>query len=631
MLDKLLLIFFLIFQPNNILTSKRNLEESSDDIIILHLNDVHCGVNDTIGYDGFVLYRDELYKKFPNIITVDVGDHIQGGTLGSVSEGSAIIEIMNKVGFDVITLGNHEFDYGIEQISKLGENLTTKYICCNFCYKKNKTSIYEPYKIIEKAGKKIAFIGVITPLTFTKTYLSTIKDSKGEAIYDFLIGNKNQELYDRIQENINKVIEEEGADYVILLTHMGMEMDDYSSDELLSNIENVDAVLDGHTHLIYNTTAKDKNNTDIPITQTGTKLQSIGKLIIKNETIISEIIEVIPEPNDTNNATQIIRGEKEVWVNKDMNNFINDIFSEYEEELNIIYGFSMYDLIIKPEDTTDTYLIYCRFQECTVGNLLADAVKAIGNADAAFINGGGIRNNIFHGNLTRAQIMDIAPFFNNIIVKRLPGQCILDALEFGISKYPKASGAFPQVSGISFDIDTDTNSTVEIDSQEQFLQITGKRKVFNVNINGEEINPNEYYNVSLNEFIGNGGDGYTMFAKYEVFREGLLSDTDALAHYIKYELEGLIPEEYMDFQRRINFVNRSNLKTEEPITNNNNFLRYNKSKKNKGLSIGEIIAIVVPIVIAILTFVILVIICSKKKESNQPLPSVYSSNISLNK
>ena len=142
----------------------------------------------------------------------------------------------------------------------MGENLTTKYIFCNFCYKKNKTSIYEPNKIIEKARKKIAFIGVITPLTFTKTYLSTIKDSKGEAIYDFLIGNNNQELYDRVQENINKVIEEEGADYVILLTHMGMEMDDYSSDELLSNIENVDAVLDGHTHLIYNTTAKDKNN-----------------------------------------------------------------------------------------------------------------------------------------------------------------------------------------------------------------------------------------------------------------------------------------------------------------------------------------------------------------------------------
>ena len=136
MMEKIVLICFLIIQVNNFLFSKRNLEyssDSSDDIIILHLNDVHCGVNDNIGYDGFVLYRDELYKKYPNIISVDVGDHIQGGTLGSISDGSAIINIMNKVGFDVAILGNHEFDYGIEQLSKLGENITSKYISSNFC------------------------------------------------------------------------------------------------------------------------------------------------------------------------------------------------------------------------------------------------------------------------------------------------------------------------------------------------------------------------------------------------------------------------------------------------------------------------------------------------------------------
>ena len=157
MMKKIVLICFLIIQVNNFLFSKRNLEyssDSSDDIIILHLNDVHCGVNDNIGYDGFVLYRDELYKKYPNIISVDVGDHIQGGTLGSISDGSAIINIMNKVGFDVAILGNHEFDYGIDQLSKLGENITSKYISSNFCYKKNKTSVYSPYKIIEKGGKK---------------------------------------------------------------------------------------------------------------------------------------------------------------------------------------------------------------------------------------------------------------------------------------------------------------------------------------------------------------------------------------------------------------------------------------------------------------------------------------------
>ena len=148
------LLFFLIIQANNFLSFKRNLQESSDDIIILHLNDVHCGVNDTIGYDGFVLYRDELNKEFPNLISVDVGDHIQGGTMGAISEGSAIINIMNKVGFDVAILGNHEFDYGIEQLSKLEKNITSKYISSNFCYKKNKTSIFPAYKIIEKGGKK---------------------------------------------------------------------------------------------------------------------------------------------------------------------------------------------------------------------------------------------------------------------------------------------------------------------------------------------------------------------------------------------------------------------------------------------------------------------------------------------
>ena len=631
MIQRFVLICFLIIQANNILSSKRKLEECSDDIIILHLNDVHCGVNDSIGYDGFILYRDELNKKCPNIITVDVGDHIQGGTLGSISEGSAIINIMNKIGFDVSIIGNHEFDYGIEQLSKLGENLTSKYISLNFCYKKNKTSIYNPYKIIEKGGKKIGFIGVLTPLTFIRTYISTLKDSNGDAIYDFLIDNNTQELYDRVQENVNRVKEEEGADYVILLSHFGMDEEQFSSNLLLSKIENVDAVLDGHTHFIYNTTSEDMNNKLIHITQTGTKLQSIGKLIIKNETITSEIIQTIPEPSDKTNAIKLTRGGKEVWVNKDMNYFINDLFKEYEDELNILYGSSIYDLIIKPENTTYSPLIYCRYQECTIGNLLADAVKSIGNSDAAFSNGGAIRNNIYHGNLTRVQIMEIVPFFNNLVVKRLPGQCILDALEFSASQHPKSFGGFLQVSGISYSIDTSLNSTVETDSQGLFLKITGKRKVFDVNINGEEIDLNKYYTITMNDFIGNGGDGFTMIAKYEVFQEGLLTETDCLAYYIKNDLNGIIPEEYIDFQRRINLVNRSNYIIEESSSNiNSNFVRYYQRKKNQRLSTGIIIAIILPILITIIGFIILVKMCSNKKNvSNQPLPSTYSSNASL--
>ena len=173
---------------------------------------------------------------------------------------------MNKVRFDVAILGNHEFDYGVERLSQLENNITSRYISSNFCFKENKITIFQPYLL--KRWKKIAFIGVLTPLTFSKTYLSTLRDSNGETIYDFLTGNVNQDLYDAVQYYINKTREEE-ADYIILLTHIGMDVEQYTSNGLLSKLENVDAVLDGHTHVIYNKTTKDKNNYDIHISQTG--------------------------------------------------------------------------------------------------------------------------------------------------------------------------------------------------------------------------------------------------------------------------------------------------------------------------------------------------------------------------
>ena len=177
----------------------RKLDEKSDDIVILHINDVHCGINDTVGYDGFVLYRDEMKKIYKNVITVDVGDHIQGGSIGAISNGEAIIQLMNNIDFNVTILGNHEFDYGIEQLLKLGENITSKYICSNFCYNKNKSIIFEPYKIVNASSKKIGFVGVLTPLTLIKTYLSTIKDENNERVYDFLSGNNARELYEKVQ------------------------------------------------------------------------------------------------------------------------------------------------------------------------------------------------------------------------------------------------------------------------------------------------------------------------------------------------------------------------------------------------------------------------------------------------
>ena len=534
--------------------------EESDDIVIIHTNDVHCGVNNTIGYDGFVLYRNELKQKYKNIITVDIGDSIQGGTLGAISEGTAIIELMNKVGYDISIIGNHEIDYGIPKLLELENNLTSGYICANFCYRKNKTSIFPPYKILEISNKKIAFIGIITPLTFSQTSLSTIKDENGEQIYDLLSGNNGQELYDTIQNYINEVKGKE-VDYVILLSHIGMRgTEEYTTELLASKIEGIDAILDGHTHLIYNTTIKDKNGKDISVSQVGSKLEAIGVLILKGDgTISTEIIEEVPKPNFEIGEKKIIRSDKEIWVDSEMNEFINDIFEEYKEILNQKIGYSDFDLIIKPDDSSDD-LFYCGYKECTLGNLVSDSVKDAVKADISILNAGALSNNLKKGNITKGNIIDILPWFNSIVIKELPGQVILDALEFGVSKLPKSSTGFPQVSGISFDVNININSPVEIDSDGMFTGFINnrKRRVSNVKINGEDINANKIYSTSLINFMALGGDGYTMFIDYDIIYEALVTDTDYLAYYISKVFKGVIPENYKTEEGRINIIEKNN-------------------------------------------------------------------------
>ena len=530
--------------------NERKLDELSDDIVIIHLNDVHCGFNDTIGYDGFVLYRKELEKKYKKVIAVDVGDHAQGGVLGAISEGEAVLDILNKIKFDVITLGNHEFDYGIEQLNKLNEKMSTKYISLNACYRKNKTQLFEPSTMVEAGGKKIGFIGIVTPLTFSKTYLSTLRESDGTAIYNFL--SNKEELYTTIQGEIDK-LRDKGADYVILLTHVGMNVEEYTSNDILSNLNGVDAVLDGHTHKVYNTTSKDKENKDIHIAQTGTKLANIGQLIIKEDgTILSENIAEVPEPDGITDVKQVYRSKANRWVDTKMNEYINEIYERYEDELSTPIGSSDYDFIIRPEESSDSHTIYCRYMECSLGNLIADSFREVVNSDISFVNGGTIRANLLKGHITRKDIIDVMPFFNSLFVKEITGQAILDALEFGVSKLPNSFGGFLQVSGCTYYVDTSFNSTVETDSDGMFIKVGGRRRVSNVKINGKALNPTEKYNLSASEYILNGGDGFTMFANYPVVNESVFADSDALGYHIKNNLGGEIPSKYQELQNRIN-------------------------------------------------------------------------------
>jgi len=533
----------------------RNLEELPDDIVILHINDVHCAINKTIGYDGFALYRNEMKKKYKNIITVDVGDHIQGGSIGAISKGEAIIKLMNKIEFNAVTIGNHEFDYGIDQLYKLGNELSNKYICSNFCFRKNKTTVFDPYKVIEAGNKTIGFIGVLIPSEFSKTYLSSLKDENNEPIYDLLVEYNETILFEKVQGFINVLKNEKKVDYIILLIHFGgIYTEGFNIKTFLSKLENVDIVLDGNSHEIFNSTIKDKNNKEILIAQTSSELQSIGQLIIKQNGIItSEIIETVPEPNDNSAAMKVYRDNQNRWVDKEIKNFIDKIWKDYSYELNKIIGYSNFDFLIITEKNEPSL---CLYQECTLGNLIADAIKDSANSEIAILNGGSIINNMLKGNLTIGQIINVIPWYNNIIVKRVPGQVIFDALEYAVNNLPNSSTGFLQVSGLTFNINPDIINRVKNASDK--LNFDGERRVSNVKVNEEDLNLTKLYNVSLLESIGDGAYGYTMFTKYNSFIESLLTDTDSLIHYIKYNLKGDIPEKYKDLQKRITIHSLSN-------------------------------------------------------------------------
>jgi 2',3'-cyclic-nucleotide 2'-phosphodiesterase (5'-nucleotidase family) len=578
-------INYLYFSPAETIRSKnlkekpktnteRKLDDLSDDIVIIHLNDVHCGFNETIGYDGFVLYRRELESKYKNVIAVDSRDHIKGGVLGSITEGEAVLEIINKIQFNVSTIGNHEFDYGIEQLHNLNSNLLNKYICLNVFYKKNKTQIFEPSRIVEVGDKKIGFIGIVTPLTFSKTYISTVRESDGTPTYDFL--SNKEELYSTIQAEVDK-IRNNGVNYVILLTHVGKDIEDFTSNEILSKVSGVNAILDGHTHKVYNVTSKDKDNKDIYIAQTGTKLANIGQLIIKSDgTIHSEIISEVPEPNDKTGAQQITRGKATRWVDTEMNSFINQIYNKHSEELSIQVGHSDFDFVIRPGNSSDSHTVYCRYKECTLGNLISDSFREVVESNISYVNGGAIRDNLLKGDISRKNIIDVMPFFNNLFVKEITGQAFLDALEFGVSKLPDSFGGFPQVSGCSFYVNTSFNSTVETDSDGMFIKVGGERRVSNVKINGKPLNLTQKYNLSASEFLLNGGDGFSMFSKFPTVNESIFTDSDALSHHIKYNLKGKIPSEYQEPLDRINIDKEFDDDDIPKIAKIGEFLKRNK-------------------------------------------------------
>ena len=560
-MNHLIIIFFIIIQiiyssPNE--KAKRTLQsEKSNDIIILHTNDVHCGVQDTIGYDGLMLYKKQLLNKYNNVMLVDAGDHIQGGTFGLLTQGETIIDLMNKMEYEVVTLGNHEFDYGIDQLTILGKSLNSGYISSNYCYKKNKTSIYPPYKIVEKGGKKIGFIGVATPQTLSKTYLITVLDENGELVYDFLTENHSQELYDRVQQHIDE-LKKENVDLIIILGHLGMygdALEENSSAGVLKNLKSINTFVDGHSHKVYSMTAPDEDGKNVILVQTGTKLSNIGVLTIhENGTLSHFNLDEVPyDPALANETVNVTRSKVVRHVDKDMYEYINDFYDSFSPLLDRVIGKSDFLLNVfkNASESTESHTQLSRSRENALCNLVTDAMRDLGEADITIMNAGSVRTDINEGNITYQHVINTMPFSNDVLVKKITGQAILEALDFGVRTLPGVTSRFPQVSGITFKVDTSIDSTVEVDENEVFVKLGDKQRVYDIKVNGEKLDLNKNYTISSNSFILGGGDGYSMFTDCEIVKTAVGVDNEVLLKYIQDNLNGSIPYKYKASEGRM--------------------------------------------------------------------------------
>jgi 2',3'-cyclic-nucleotide 2'-phosphodiesterase (5'-nucleotidase family) len=499
------------------------------DLAILYTNDVHCAVDEGIGYAGLAAYKKQLEADGSHVLLADVGDALQGAPIGTVSKGSIIIDIMNEIGYDVATLGNHEFDYGMPRFLELTQMAKFPYVSANFTDLKTGESVFEPYTILEVDGVKIAFVGITTPKTVTSSTPAYFQDENGEFVYGFLQDATGEGLYNAVQSAVDAA-RAEGAVYVIGLAHLGITADasPWTSSEVIQNTSGIDVILDGHSHsAIESERVKNKAGEWTLLSSTGTKLSSIGMLLItKSGNITTGLISDYTEKDES------------------MDTFIKAAQAEFEEMLNTVVAKTDVDLTIM-EPGTDVRIV--RNAETNLGNLCADAYRAIGGADIAFVNGGGVRASIPAGDITLGQIISVHPFGNYLCVVEATGQEILDALEMGVRNMPEENGGFLQVSGMTFTIDVSVPTSVTLDENGLFVSIGDTRRVGNVLVNGEPIDPAKTYTLASHDYlIKNAGDGYTMFQDNVLLQDAIMLDNQVLINYITDYLGGVIGQDYAE-------------------------------------------------------------------------------------
>ena len=507
--------------------------ETAGGVTVLYTNDIHTYITKDLTYSKVAAYKDSL----ENVLLVDAGDHIQGTAYGSMDKGATIAQLMNAAGYDLATLGNHEFDYGMDGCMAAIEAADFPYVSCNFYHEANGVAgenVLDSYKVFEVGGVKIAFIGITTPESFTKSTPSYFQDENGNYIYGIAGGADGEALYTAVQNAIDAASAE--ADYVIALGHLGVDESSqpWTSREVIANTTGLDAFIDGHSHTtIPMEEVTDEGGNTVILTQTGSYLDAVGQMTIAADgTITTQLLTAENLAEVTPDAE--VKAIEDAWV------------AELDEQLGQVIGYSQ--VTLDNYDAEGNRLV--RKQETNTGDFAADALYYLFDemdldVDVAVMNGGGVRNEAVTGEISYQTCKAIHTFGNVACLQTVTGQQLLDALEWGAKDVTAdgsvENGGFLHVSGLRYTINTAIPSTVQQDDKGVWTGgPTGAYRVTNVEVLNNETGAYEpldltaQYNLAgYNYTLRDLGDGFAMFDGAVNVLDYVSEDYMVLANYVE--------------------------------------------------------------------------------------------------
>ena len=503
------------------------------DVTILYTNDVHTYIDKQspkLTYAAIADLKQSYQNAGKDVLLVDAGDHVQGTAYGSMDEGASIIKLMNAAGYDVATPGNHEFDYGMDRAKAIMKEADFPYLSCNWVDLRTTLRVLPSVKVFVRGGRRIAFVGVTTPETFTKSTPAYFMDkAQRKYIYDIQGGEDGKKLYDAVQKAIDKA--KLLADVVIGLGHLGVDPSSspWTSEEVIAHTSGFDAFIDGHSHTVMeNKQVQDASGKAVTLTQTGSYFANVGEMTIAADGTITTKLIPTHEGMDAGIAAM-----QTGWVNT-----VDDMLGE-----KIAVGDS--DFYVSDPATGKRRI---RSAETNLGDFVADGIYTYFNeveklhCDVAIMNGGGIRADVPAGDWTFKTCKQVSPFGNVACLMSVTGKQIQDALEFAArfaGAEGKENGGFLQVAGATYEIRTDIPNTVQTDDKNVWIgSATGTPRVQNVKIYDrhtgtyEPLDPAKTYALAgMNYTLRNLGDGFAMFDGAELIKDYVSEDYLVMSTY----------------------------------------------------------------------------------------------------